>query len=211
MAKRRRSRSRYRYTAKRRAALKRAQIISARKRKGKGLSTKKKVVIGAGVGVAGLVAAHHISGSSLSIKTRQNNISKVDGRQIVKGVKVTTGKKTILDVGRGDTRFQAKYVFGKAFKPKMTKYEKTLAAKPLVQVAQRKDAADAFSHVSNVGKAYYADMLHTDVTAEGAPNRDITWGTYPLSDAHVERKEAYYSAFEKKWRSLFARAAKHGI
>ena len=71
MAKRRggvkRSGSRYRMSPKRRAALRKAQLVSARKRKGKGLSRNKKIAIGA-VGVLGAgIAAHKITKSQFSI------------------------------------------------------------------------------------------------------------------------------------------------
>lgn len=65
---RRRGRGKYRYTPKRRAALKRAQILSARKRKGK------KIAIGVGIASAGVLsfaAARHISGS----RARKNLVS----------------------------------------------------------------------------------------------------------------------------------------
>lgn len=67
MAKRRISRGRYRFTTKRKAALKKAQRISARKRRGKGNggSSGKSFAIGAGAGVgfAGLVGAAYVLGT----------------------------------------------------------------------------------------------------------------------------------------------------
>ncbi len=67
MAKRRISRGRYRFTAKRKTALKKAQRISARKRRGKGSSGGggKSFAIGAGVGVgfAGLVGTAYVLGT----------------------------------------------------------------------------------------------------------------------------------------------------
>jgi hypothetical protein len=63
-----RRRGKYRVTPKRRAALRKAQLVSARKRRGK------KIAIGAGIataGVLGVVAARHISGS----RARKNLLS----------------------------------------------------------------------------------------------------------------------------------------
>lgn len=80
MARRRRySNNRYRMTPARRAALRKAQIASAKKRK---RSRNRKIAVGAGIAVVGVggaaVARHRISGSSFS-KTNHPIVGKVTG------------------------------------------------------------------------------------------------------------------------------------
>ena len=50
----------YRMTARRRAALRKAQLISARKRRGKSVSRRKKIAGGVLVGMGGLAVARHV-------------------------------------------------------------------------------------------------------------------------------------------------------
>lgn len=72
----------YRLTAARRAALRKAQLASARKRRGRRISRKAKAG-GAAVGVIGaVVARHRISGSSIRITKRTNPVSAVSGKVI---------------------------------------------------------------------------------------------------------------------------------
>jgi hypothetical protein len=94
--------ARYVLTAKRRAALRKAQLASARKRRGK----RRKVAIASGVtaGVLGAgVARHKISGSKISVRITSSK--SLSGAEAVPGAKgyIRTGKG--LDVNRVPTRF----------------------------------------------------------------------------------------------------------
>lgn len=80
----RRTRGGYRMTPKRRAALKKAQTASARKRRG--LSKKAKVGIGAGVAILAGGVAFHASGRRVSVK-RSDNVSRVTGGNLGNGLR----------------------------------------------------------------------------------------------------------------------------
>jgi hypothetical protein len=73
--------ARYRMTAKRRAALRKAQLASARKRRGRKTSRKTKVAVGVLATVGGLAAARHmVTGSrfhsAYSVTDKSGNMSK---------------------------------------------------------------------------------------------------------------------------------------
>lgn len=108
-------RGNYRYTPRRAAALKKAQLASARKRKGMG---KKKLAIGVAGGLAAAIAgaaiAHKVSGSKLSVSHR-NNTSRVDGRNLGNGIRgVTVGRHSSIVVGHGHRSTSVSYRFGRA-------------------------------------------------------------------------------------------------
>lgn len=126
MATKRRSRKgSYKLTAKRRVALKRAQAISARKRKGRGVQsarggvvstlkvgkgykasskTKRNLAIGAAVGsavaitAAGVVARHRISGSSFS----KEEVPIVNALGNIKGTQTPSLSSTVLSRQTGE-------------------------------------------------------------------------------------------------------------
>lgn len=97
---------RYRMTPRRRAALRKAQLASARKRK-----RNRRIAIGAGagVGIAALAGAgvtrHKMSGSQLSMQTG-TNMSSITGKQLSGGVrgsysKLGTGRTASVVVAKG--------------------------------------------------------------------------------------------------------------
>ena len=78
----------YRFTGRRRASLRRAQLISARKRKGRG---RKALIYGTAATAllaGGLVARHHVSGSKFGVQTR-NNVRWTDGKPGKRGVSLS--------------------------------------------------------------------------------------------------------------------------
>lgn len=78
----------YRFTGRRRASLRRAQLISARKRKGRG---RKALIYGTaatGLLAGGLVARHHFSGSEFGVQTR-DNVRWTDGKPGKRGVSLS--------------------------------------------------------------------------------------------------------------------------
>lgn len=62
----------YRMTTARRAALRKAQLASARKRRGKRISRKAKAGIAVGVAGGAIVARHKISGSKITVRKVTN-------------------------------------------------------------------------------------------------------------------------------------------
>ena len=69
----------YRMTAARRAALRKAQLVSARKRKR--LSRKKKVAIGGAAVIGGVVVRHRVSGSKVTMRTISDPLVGVGPRR----------------------------------------------------------------------------------------------------------------------------------
>ena len=101
----------YRMTPKRRAALKKAQLASARKRRR--LNRKQKVAIGVASVVAAGLIAHKASGSKLSI-SRSKNVSRLDGRNLGNGIRSPHfGKTTSILIGHGATKTSVSYRFGR--------------------------------------------------------------------------------------------------
>ena len=101
----------HRMTPKRRAALRKAQLASAKKRRR--LNRKQKVAIGVASVVAAGLIAHKASGSKLSI-SRSKNISRLDGRNLGNGIRSPHfGKTTSILIGHGATRTNVSYRFGR--------------------------------------------------------------------------------------------------
>lgn len=103
----------YRMTPKRRAALRKAQMASARKRRR--LSGRQKVAIGVATIAAGAVIAHKATGSKLSI-SRKSNVSRVSGKHLGNGVSGSIGRTSSLRVGHGSRATIVSYRFGSARK-----------------------------------------------------------------------------------------------
>lgn len=102
-----RARGAYRMTAKRRAALRKAQMASARKRRGRAIK------VAAGVGTAAVLGAavyrHKASGSSFSAAKRPN-VSAVTGSPLPSGLRVGRAGKSVLGTyGRSGQRYQIAY------------------------------------------------------------------------------------------------------
>lgn len=153
----------YRYTPKRRAALKKAQLLSARKRRGK------KIAIGAGaVGVGvlavggGVLAAKHIRGTR-------------------------AGKKNIITHNPAPVRA----VSGSSVATKdIVAHPPTVRARPNKLIKSRGPLYEYgdLSHVSSVGKNYREDIKNkTGNGASGSPaSKGIGYGHYPFSDKHLD-------------------------
>lgn len=165
----------YRMTPRRRTALKKAQLASARKR-----SRNKKIAVVAGVSavvIAG-VAAHKLSGSSLSISKKQN-ISVVTGKRLPNGANVTRlGNELHANIRRGGSRLHVSYRFGKA-----------VVTGHRVNRSKHTEIGDPLSHVSNEGKKYRQEISSkTGKASGGSAESRIVPSTRSLWE-----KQTYYS------------------
>ena len=158
---RRTARSGYKLTAKRRAALRKAQLASARKRRGRGkarahISRNRKKYIAGGVAitaVAGLTARHKLSGSKLGGFTTQNVsvIDQVHGTKnpapLVRGVQVNRSKNHVdvqirLPKGmRGVAAYNHKSIDIKSPRKIVTGVKQSDLLKPIRDKRQIKQAA----------------------------------------------------------------------
>ena len=163
--------SRYKFTAKRRAALRKAQQISARKRRRGGSSkksTKRRVAKVAATGGAvallggALVARHKLSGSTLSVRKSNPLTGKsAKGAGYVRPMVVTdefgltVAKKTVIasPALRGK-RFVATYQHKKLTKGSVYGRNVEKIRAPKKGKKRGKPAvSDPFSHVSSKGKS----------------------------------------------------------
>jgi hypothetical protein len=117
VAKRRGGRRSHRMTPKRRAALRKAQLASARKRSrlagvGSHISRNRKAYITAGV-IGGAVLGHKLSGSELKIR-KGSNIGFASGNRMPQGFRTTGGRREqTVHLGIRDTRFSVGYRLGR--------------------------------------------------------------------------------------------------
>lgn len=228
-----RRRSKYYYTPKRRAALKKAQLASARKRR------NRNIAIGAGTVLAGTVAYHVVSGSKLSTSVHPRTSTATGKRPSagvrvhrtkfgptsqevtvqtkagpVKGVKVTespVGASYGMTAIFGEKRMAVRWHHrGKAMKDIVGTQTK---GKVTRDIGKKPPSADDLAHVSNRGKKYREEgKKSTGQGAGGASkSRAVGWGTYPLSEEYVAKRDAYNSTFERKYANLFLRARAAGI
>lgn len=178
--------SRYRLTPKRKAALRKAQLASARKRR-KGISRKAKVAVGAAI-VGGLAGAgvyrHKKSGSTLLVTKRFVGIhqpvyadAKVSG---LHGTHVGTHRVVVghRPASKTGLRISKNHI---SYRHRNSKGEKLIAYnhKPLLigkkargsSTKKSSGSTDPFNHVSNKGKA---DPVWSPVKPGdgGTPSRD---------------------------------------
>lgn len=103
----------YRMTSSRRAALRKAQMASARKRK-RNAKIRNVALVGAGVtAIAGAVVARHkLSGSTLARKTYPN-ASIVTGKPQSPHIRLTTGKREVglSIIRKSDLSKRTRYVY----------------------------------------------------------------------------------------------------
>lgn len=112
----------YRMTPARRSALRKAQLASARKRKGRGTAIRTHVgrnrgkYIGGFVtiaGIGGAVGAHKASGSTLRVR-KSRNVSSVTGKQLPGGIRRSGGGRTVgVIAAASKTKVTMSYTFGR--------------------------------------------------------------------------------------------------
>ena len=117
------ARKRHRMTPKRKAALRKAQLASARKRRSSGVSKARrhisrnrgKYIAGAAAVavVGGAVARHKLSGSQVQFMTGTNT-SLVTGKRLGQGVRTTrNGLTTHVHAGVRDRKYSVRYTHNK--------------------------------------------------------------------------------------------------
>ena len=182
---RRRNQYGYRFTPRRRAALKKAQARSAQKRKGSGI-TGTHIAIGAGIlgtAIAGGVVAHHkIRGNTLGFSSGKNK-SVVTGKTgpLLKHANIKGQHQ--ISVGIGARRFSVNY-------DTRGRGTRTLAAHRQVVLGQqlaKKRAHNPF-HLDESGPdssvRRHGILVKNPVVGGAAASRQIKFGTYPV-DSHT--------------------------
>ena len=189
----RRSRGGYRFTPKRRGALKKAQLISARKRS----RNRKKLAIGAGVLAAGGLAV----GGVAFYKHRSSS----------NGRKIASRAKFDADFKATKAKLEAKSPLGSGDLPvKVEEARAITTGKKIPALILTQEEAE-LSHISNIGKR--KRLERKAATGEGAGGAaDSRIIKYEPSEAHLIQKEQDDIKFETFMRKLNKRIAKkHGI
>lgn len=203
----RRSNQRYRFTPKRQAALRKAQLVSARERKG-GIRGKHVAVGAAVLGTAligGVVAHHKIRGNTLGVSVTSKNKSIVTGKTHPLLQHANLGGQHQVSVGIGARRLRINYDTRGHGTRAIARHRADVMGR---LVAQRRLWNSNFSpdYGPDMTKRREGVVVKNPTTGGAAHSRQVRFGTYPLD----EKRTTHTSVTHPIARRIMAES-KHAV